>query len=71
MGTVVTDIKTEFRESSADPKVESLPLSHTSVELGHLYLEDLAGGEPALRDMFAAVAPWAQAVQTPQAIGIG
>ena len=40
----MTEVKTEFRESSADLKVESLPLSHVSIELGHLYMEDLARG---------------------------
>jgi hypothetical protein len=65
----VSGIKTEFRESSADHKVDSLPLSHVSVEIGHLYMEDLAGGERAVQRTFAAVAPWVQAVQTPQATG--
>lgn len=69
MGTVVTEVKTEFLESSADLKVESLPLSHASVELGHLYMEDLARGEPALRDTFAAVAPWVRAAEVPRSIG--
>jgi hypothetical protein len=65
----VTKIDTEFLESSADVKVESLPLSHVSVELGHLYMEDLARGESALRDTFAAVAPWVRAVQAPRSVG--
>jgi hypothetical protein len=69
MGTVVTEVKTEFLESSADLKVESLPLSHVSVELGHLYMEDLARGEPALRDTFAAVAPWVRAAEVPRSVG--
>ncbi len=65
----MTDIKTEFRETSADLKIESVPLSHVSVELGHLYMEDLAEGETAIRNTFAAVAPWVRAAQSPQAIG--
>jgi hypothetical protein len=69
MGTVVTEVKTQFLESSADLKVESLPLSHVSVELGHLYMEDLARGEPALRDTFAAVAPWVRAAEVPRSVG--
>jgi hypothetical protein len=71
MGTVVTEVKTQFLESSADLKVESLPLSHVSVELGHLYMEDLARGEPALRDTFAAVAPWVRAAEVPRSVGSG
>jgi hypothetical protein len=69
MGTVVTEIKTEFLENSADLKVESLPLSHVSVELGQLYMQDLAQGEPALREQFAAVAPWVRAAENPRSIG--
>lgn len=69
MGTTVSDIRTEFLESSADYKVESLPLSHVSVELGHLYMEDLAGGLAAMRRTFAAVAPWIRAAASPHAIG--
>jgi hypothetical protein len=65
----VTEVKTEFLESSADFKVESVPLSHVSVEVGHLYMEDLADGEAAVRRAFAAAAPWLRTAQTPQAIG--
>ena len=39
----MSEIKTEFLETSADFKVESLPLSHVSVEIGHLYMEDFVG----------------------------
>jgi hypothetical protein len=63
------EIKTEYLETSATSKVESVPLSHVSVELGHLYMEDLAAGESAIRDTFAAVAPWVKAAEIPRAIG--
>jgi hypothetical protein len=62
-------VRTEFLESSAGLKVESLPLSHVSVEIGHLYAEDWVGGESTLRRTFAAAAPWVRAARTPQAIG--
>lgn len=65
----MSKVRTDLLESSADLKVESLPLAHVSVELGHLYMEDLAGGPPALRAVFSAVAPWFQAATTPKAIG--
>ena len=65
----MTEVKIEFRETSADPKIESMPLSHVSVELGHLYMEDLAGGEAAIQKTFAAIAPWVKAAAIPQAIG--
>jgi hypothetical protein len=67
----VTEVRTELRESSADLRVESVPLSHVSVELGHLYMEDLAGGPAAIRATFAAVAPWAAAATAPRAVGCG
>jgi hypothetical protein len=65
----VSEVKTEFLESSADFKIESLPLSHVSVEIGHLYMEDLIGGPAAVRRAFAAAAPWVRTAQTPQAVG--
>jgi hypothetical protein len=65
----VSEVKTEFLESSADLKVEALPLAHVSVEIGHLYMEDLAEGADAVQRNFAAVAPWARAAQNPRAIG--
>ncbi|HUD38679.1 MAG TPA: SCO2522 family protein [Streptosporangiaceae bacterium] len=65
----MSEVRTQFLESSADPKLESLPLAHVSVELGHMYLEDLLGGITAIRDTFAAIAPWARAAEDPAAIG--
>lgn len=65
----MSEIRTQFLESSADLKIESVPLSHVSIELGHLYMEDLAEGEKAIRRTFAAVAPWFRAAQSPRAIG--
>jgi hypothetical protein len=67
----VTEVKTEFSETSADFKVESLPLSHASVEVGHLYMEDFVHGADAVQRSFAAVAPWAAAARTPRAAGCG
>ncbi len=65
----MSEVKTEFLESSADLRVESLALSHVSVEVGHLYMEDFIDGEGAVRRSFAAVAPWVRTAQTPQAVG--
>jgi hypothetical protein len=65
----VSEVKTEFLETSADLKDESLPLSHVSVEVGHLYLEDFIDSEGAVQRTFAAAAPWVRTTQTPQAIG--
>ncbi len=65
----MSEVKTEFLETSADLKVESLPLSHVSVEIGHLYIEDFAGGADSVRRTFAAAAPWVSTAKIPQAVG--
>ena len=65
----MSEIKTEFLETSADLKVESLPLSHVSVEIGHLYMEDFTEGADVVQRTFAAAAPWVHAARTPQAVG--
>jgi hypothetical protein len=65
----VSEVSTEFLETSAEFRVESVPLSHVSVEVGHLYMEDLAAGESAMQRTFAAAAPWIRAAREPQAIG--
>lgn len=65
----MSEVRTEFSETSADFKVESLPLSHVSVEIGHLYMEDFIRGVDAVRRTFAAAAPWVHTARTPQAVG--
>jgi len=50
-----------FREETAQRRVEEVPLSHLSVELGHLYMEDFAAGPDRLAAEFARVRPWARA----------
>jgi hypothetical protein len=52
-----------FQEAAAGPGVAAVPLSHLSLELGHLYLEDFAGGLPAVTRLLRDVAPWARAIQ--------
>lgn len=53
-----------FRETSAQPRTASLPFSHLSLELGHLYMEDFALGAERLRRHFAAVRPWVDAARS-------
>jgi hypothetical protein len=65
----VTEVRTQFLESSAEPKTESLPLAHVSIEIGHLYMEDLAAGPAAIAKMFSSIAPWLRAAQAPEAVG--
>jgi hypothetical protein len=48
----------EFTEVAAQRRVASVPLAHLSVELGHLYFEEFAGGTALLRRHFAQVQPW-------------
>ncbi|GKQ36385.1 hypothetical protein ALMP_29280 [Streptomyces sp. A012304] len=56
--------RTVFRETSAQPRTESVPFSHLSLELGHLYMEDFIEGPERLRRHFAAVRPWVEAART-------
>jgi hypothetical protein len=65
----VSEIKTEFMETSGELKVESLALAHVSLEIGHLYMEDLSDGMDAVQRTFAAAAPWAHTARIPQAVG--
>jgi hypothetical protein len=61
---------TTFREATAQRRVESVPLSHLSVELGHLYAEDFAAGPARLSDQFARVRPWLAAVAETRLAGV-
>jgi len=47
-----------FAETTARRGVESVPLSHLSIELGHLYAEDFGLGYDHLNRHFERVAPW-------------
>lgn len=54
---------TAFRETSSDPRTAAVPLSHLSLELGHLYMDDFAAGPDRLREQFTRVKPWADAAR--------
>jgi hypothetical protein len=56
----VTSADAVFREAAAERRVASVPLSHLSIELGHLYMDDFVAG-PGLQRHFEQVAPWANA----------
>ncbi|NBM18401.1 SCO2522 family protein [Streptomyces sp. GC420] len=60
-----------FRETTAEPVTQSVPLSHLSLELGHLYMEDFEAGPERLRDHFAQVRPWVDAVRASAAAAAG
>ncbi len=52
-----------FVEETASTTVRSVALSHLSVELGHLYMEDFKAGHDHLVEQFRRVAPWAAAAR--------
>jgi hypothetical protein len=58
-----------FRETTAEPRVQSVPLAQLSLELGHLYMEDFEAGPERLRTHFAQVKPWADAALVLAAAG--
>lgn len=49
-----------FTEASARPVIRSVALSHLSIELGHLYMDDFRAGPERLRRQFRRVKPWAR-----------
>lgn len=53
-----------FRETTAEPRTQSVPLSHLSLELGHFYMEDFEAGPDHLRRHFERVRPWVDAART-------
>lgn len=60
----MTEPAVTFREASGEPHIQSVPLSHVSIEVGHLYYEDHLAGPDQLRDHFRRMAPWLEAVRT-------
>ncbi|MFJ3671221.1 SCO2522 family protein [Streptomyces sp. NPDC090106] len=64
----MTDV---FRETTAQSRTAAVPLSHLSLELGHLYMEDLEGGPDRLRELFTRVRPWADAARADAAARTG
>ncbi|WP_309060868.1 SCO2522 family protein [Streptomyces sp.] len=53
-----------FRETTAEPRTQAVPLSHLSLELGHFYMEDFEAGPEHLRHHFDRVRPWVEAART-------
>jgi hypothetical protein len=47
-----------FQETDAQRRTEAVPLSHLSIELGHLYAEDFGPGNDQLHRHFERVALW-------------
>jgi len=55
----VTGPQAAFSEASREPKIAATPLSHLSIELGHLYMDDYAAGPDRLLAHFQRVKGWA------------
>lgn len=51
----------DIKEKVAQRRAESIPLSHLSIELGHLYFEEFAAGAEALAGYFERIGPWVEA----------
>ncbi|GIF03713.1 SCO2522 family protein [Actinoplanes siamensis] len=54
----------EFFETTADARVESVPLAHLSVELGHFYSPDLRQDEEFFIDHFRRIGIWYSAARS-------
>ncbi|KPI05515.1 hypothetical protein OK074_4434 [Actinobacteria bacterium OK074] len=52
-----------FRETTAEPRTEAVPLAQLSLELGHLYMEDFEEGPARLRAHFTRIKPWVDAAR--------
>ncbi|RJQ76679.1 hypothetical protein D5S17_17610 [Pseudonocardiaceae bacterium YIM PH 21723] len=63
MSTIETPV---YSEATSRPAPRKVALSHLSVEVGHLYMEDLTNGEDRIRTQFRRVAPWLQALRSAQ-----
>ncbi|MEU8261984.1 SCO2522 family protein [Micromonospora sp. NPDC048999] len=55
-------VDVRFQEAAAVRRTESVPYSHLSVELGHVYAEDFGDDCRELRRKFERIADWAQAI---------
>jgi len=55
----VNTSRTAFSEVAAERRTVEIPLSHISIELGHLYMEDFRRGPEYMRAQFERVRPWA------------
>ncbi|WTW97050.1 SCO2522 family protein [Streptomycetaceae bacterium NBC_01309] len=56
-------VRTAFEESHTSPRTVAVPLSHLSIELGHLYMADFARGPAHVRRQIELAAPWVDAAR--------
>ena len=57
----MTAVDVSYDEVTQTAKVDAVPLGHLSVETGHLYLEDFAGGDRMIARQLEQAAPWLEA----------
>lgn len=53
----------EFEESSGRTRTQQVPYAHLSIEIDHLYMEDLQGDAADLDQRMAMVKPWYEAIR--------
>lgn len=51
----------DVKEAVAERRAASTPLSHLSIELGHLYLKEFQEGPEGLERYFERISPWVEA----------
>jgi hypothetical protein len=54
----VSAVDVSYSEETESVRIESVRLAHLSIEAGHLYLEDFADGDKALREQLERTAPY-------------
>lgn len=72
MGGIVTArIASGFAEHEAEPRIKGMPLSHMSVEVGHLYTEDYERDDESLVAYLSRIADWLEALTATTAKQLG
>ncbi len=56
----MTEFVTSYTEATGQTRVKSVPMAHLSLEIGHLYMEDIEAGEDSITGKFAEARPWAE-----------
>jgi hypothetical protein len=56
-------LKLTYKEASDAGRLSAVPMAHLSVEVGHLYAEDLAEGVARIETLARQVQPWVQAAR--------
>lgn len=57
LGETPKAARVTYIEAAAETKLDQIPLSHLSIEVGHIYMDDLINGVEQIRAQFRRVAP--------------